>query len=113
MRDLEVDVRWDDGVCVIAPHGEARLETIAHFDRVAEEVLERGVTKVVLDMRGLSFMDSASIGSLLRLGNQMTEAGGKLVLFGLQRMIARLIERLGLHQLPVVDDEAAALAALD
>ena len=112
MRELEVSIRWDDGHCVIALAGEARLETVSSFDAVAVEVAERGVKNVLLDLRKLAFMDSASMGSLLRLHNNLDVAGGKLVLFGLQRMVARLVERLGLQQVRVAEDEAAALAEL-
>ena len=112
MRDLQVDIRWDDGHCVIALEGEARLETVSSFDSIAVEVAERGVTNVLLDMHKLAFMDSASMGSLLRLHNNLDVAEGTLVLFGLQRMVARLVERLGLQQLKVVEDEAAALREL-
>ncbi|MDJ0522752.1 MAG: STAS domain-containing protein [Planctomycetota bacterium] len=110
MADLDLDIRWDNGLCVIALKGEARLETVSAFDAVAVEVAERGVSNVILDMQRLSFIDSASMGSMLRLHNNLEVAGGKLVLFGLQRMIERLIERLGLQQLHIVEDEAAAIA---
>lgn len=112
MEDLDVEVRWDNEHCVIALQGEARLETISAFDAVGVEVAKRGVHNAILDMRGLSFMDSASMGSLLRFHSNIEVGGGKLVLFGLQRMIARLIENLGLRQLCIVEDEAAALAEL-
>jgi anti-anti-sigma factor len=110
MSDLDVAVRWENEHCVIALKGEARLETISAFDAVGVQVAERGVHNAILDLSALSFMDSASMGSLLRFNNNLAVGGGKLVLFGLQRMIARLIESLGLSQLCVVKDEAAALA---
>ena len=112
MSDLDVQVRWDHEHCVIALNGEARLETISAFDAVGVQAAERGVHNAIIDMSALSFMDSASMGSLLRFNNNLEVGGGKLVLFGLQRMIARLIEGLGLKQLHVVRDEAAALAEL-
>ncbi len=112
MSGLDVKTRWDNSHCVIALKGEARLETISAFDTIGIQVAERGVRNVILDMSGLAFMDSASMGSLLRFHNNLEVAGGKLVLFGLQRMIARLIDRLGLEQLVIVADEDAALAEL-
>ncbi len=112
MRDLEVSIRWDNSHCVIALKGEARLETVSSFDAIAVQVAERGVKQVILDMSHLAFMDSASMGSLLRLHNNLDVAGGMLVMFDLTRMVARLIERLGLQQLNVVDTEDEALARL-
>ena len=108
MSGLQVDTTWADDHCAIALVGEARLETIEMFDELEREIESRGLLAVLVDLGGVQFMDSASTGSLLRLHARMEERGGKLVMHSLPRMIQRLFERLGLRQLHLAPDAAAA-----
>jgi anti-anti-sigma factor len=114
MTGLEVSTRWDDDACIVTLQGEARLETVQRLDEAASEVLDRGAQHVLLDMTQLAFMDSASTGALLRLRSQMGERGGSLVLFGLQRVIRRLLEHSGLQdRFTCAADETEARAKLE
>ena len=114
MSDLRVSAEFDEGVCRVKATGEARLETAAEFDRVRHEIAERGATRVLVDLTGLEFMDSASTGMLIALKNQLAaEEGGALVLHGLRRPVARLFERTGLtEEFECVETEAEAEAHL-
>lgn len=108
MSGLLIATTWEDDLCHIALGGEARLETIQPFEAVANEINERGVSAVMIDMAGLQFMDSASTGALIRLRGDIGKADGSLVLYSVPRLIRRLLEHLGLKQFTVVEDEAAA-----
>ena len=111
MTGLEVSTRWDEGTCILALVGEARLETVQRLDDATSEALDRGAQHVLLDMTHLAFMDSASTGALLRLRSQIGERDGALVLYGLQRVIQRLLEHSGLHErFTCAADEAEARA---
>lgn len=109
MIGLEVDARWDGSLAILALRGEARLETVSRFETRVQEALERGAGDLLLDLGRLSFMDSASAGSLLRAQADLEARGGKLVLFGMQRVIQRLVERAGLGDrfLTAADEDAA------
>jgi len=116
MSDLGVTTIFDGKRCTITVAGEARLETARAFEDAGREIEERAatdvaVTQVLVDMRGLAFMDSASAGMLLRLQLQLRERGGVLVLFGLRRLVSRLLDRTGLDaQFQCAETEAEALA---
>lgn len=113
MSDLGVTTNFNGALCTIRVSGEARLETARAFETAAAEIAERDATQVIVDMRALDFMDSASAGMLLRLQAQLREREGVLVLFGLRRMVSRLLERTGLEsQFQCVETEAEALALL-
>jgi len=113
MRDFRVKAEWLEGMCVVRLDGEARLENADAFDAMANEIAERGVNGVAVDLNGLDFMDSASAGMLLRLKSQLDKRGGKLVLFDPRRMVARLMERTGLdEQFNCVATREDALALL-
>lgn len=111
MSDLGIQTVFEGKRCTITVAGEARLETARAFEDAAHEIAERGATQVLVDMRGLAFMDSASAGMLLRLQMQLRERDGVLVLFGLRRLVSRLLDRTGLDaQFQCVETEAEALA---
>lgn len=111
--DFRVTADWQDGICVVRLDGEARLENADAFDTMAQEIAERGVDRVAVNMNGLAFMDSASAGMLLRLKSQLDGRDGRLVLFDLRRMVARLMDRTGLdEQFHCVDTREEALAYL-
>ena len=108
MRNLEVNAAWEAELAVVEMKGEARLENVRALDRLAQDILRRDVKDVLLDLSMLSFMDSASTGSLLRMHRTQEAVGGKLVLFGMRRFIERLFDRLGVEELHVAVDEAGA-----
>ncbi|MDA1195825.1 MAG: STAS domain-containing protein [Planctomycetota bacterium] len=107
---LAIDTVWEDGLCRMALSGEARLETISGFDRVAREAEARGANAVLVDLAALDFMDSASTGSVLRLHLAMEEHGGRLVLHSPPPLIRKLFDRLGLRHLRVAEDLSSARA---
>ena len=113
MSGFRVTAEWQGDVCIVRLDGEARLENADAFDAMAQEIADRGATGVAVDMQGLAFMDSASAGMLLRLKSQLDKREGKLVLFDLRHMVARLMERTGLdeqfHCVPTRDDALALL----
>jgi len=112
MRGLHVTTTWEDGLCLLVLEGEARLETVRGLGDATDEIEGRGVKRVIVDMTRLAFMDSAATGTLLRLHARLEAEGGKAVLFGLQRVIQRVFDGLGLTELHIAEDEAEARGQL-
>jgi anti-sigma B factor antagonist len=48
----------------VAPRGELDLATVEKFRRGLGEVIEAGSTKIVIDLRGVDFLDSAGLHAL-------------------------------------------------
>ncbi len=113
MTGLEVSTRRDGSLCILELRGEARLETVSRLDDEASGALDHGAQDFIVDMTHLQFMDSASTGSLIRLGSRVEDRGGSLVLCGLRRVIQRLLERAGLQErFQTAADEEGARALL-
>ena len=114
MSGLDVTMAWEpDGLCRIGLRGEARLDTLPRLDEVATELERRDAKRILADLTFLTFMDSASTGSLLRMHQRTCERGGSLVLYGLPRLITRLFESLGFDETFCIEpDEDAARSRL-
>ncbi|MEZ5228462.1 MAG: STAS domain-containing protein [Acidimicrobiales bacterium] len=69
---MDVSARTEDGVTVAVLQGEFDAH---HSDGVLEELakVEPGPGGLVLDMSGVSFLDSAGISALIRLREQNPE----------------------------------------
>ena len=64
----------------IAPVGRLDRDTVPILDAVLADVHGRGFARIVLDLRGLSFIDSSGIGLLLRWAAASARNGRELVL---------------------------------
>lgn len=109
MSGLSTTSRVDGNLGLVVLAGELRVESIPRLDAAVEEVKQGGALHLLLDLSGLVFMDSASAGTLIRIRHEQMEQGARLILFGLQRMVARLIDAAGLgDQFEVAADEEGA-----
>ncbi len=57
------------------------------LERQVDEMIAAGETRVICDMAGVTHMDSAAIGSMVRCLTKLKEAGGGLRIAGAQSMI--------------------------
>lgn len=108
-RDFEVAVRTEAGATVVAVSGE--------LDVASAQVLERelakleAVTAVVVDLRGLTFIDSTGLGVLVR-AHQLAQQQGRR--FGLVRgngQVNRLLSLTGLDEELLVGESVEQLLA--
>jgi anti-anti-sigma factor len=68
-----------------------------------------GLERLVVDLRGLAFLDSMSIELLLRLHGELAQAGAELILARGPRPVNRLFEVMELDKVLVLVDEPPAL----
>jgi anti-sigma B factor antagonist len=84
---------------------------LADSDGVAKEVcdlLDRGFAEVVLDLRGLTFIDSSGIHALLACTRHARERRSRLTVVLGAGPIARAIELCGVRELLDIAPESAA-----
>ncbi|MEV4557873.1 STAS domain-containing protein [Kitasatospora sp. NPDC049285] len=82
---------------VVRACGEIDLDTAPGLHReLARALTER--REVVLDLSGVTFMDCAGLGALVRARNQAERCGARLVLRGAGGCVVRLLRLTGLHR---------------
>ncbi|RMH08595.1 MAG: anti-sigma factor antagonist [Nitrospirae bacterium] len=109
-KAMEVIVRTPPGATVIDLHG--RLDYMARWDlkAVLQQCCMTEREHVILNLRGLSFIDSAGLGFLVLTYLQFTGLHRRMSWVQPQKQVHALIERLGLPaMIPVFATEQEAL----
>ena len=78
-----------------------------------EDLLRENKLKVVLDLTGLTYIDSAGVGIVMKCFGKMKKAGGTLRVAGASGMVERSLKLTNLHQIiqffPTVEAATEAL----
>lgn len=76
--------------------------------------VEEKAPAVLVDMGGVTYIDSSGLAVLIEYLKESGGFGGKFVLFGLRKEVRDVFELVRLDRLfTIVGDEEAALAAVD
>jgi anti-anti-sigma factor len=97
---------------VIVRVGEARLmyPSLADFSRAVSSLITDGVRKLVIDLTPVSYIDSATIGCLMDLHRQASDAGAALKLSGVQSRVRTMLTLTGCDKfLEIHADEPTAV----
>ncbi|MEV0629338.1 STAS domain-containing protein [Nonomuraea wenchangensis] len=92
---LKVRVEERDGHAVVRLDGELDLLTRPRLSAACDDLLSRGVRRIVIDATDLSFSDCAGLSALLGVRREAWRRGGSLVLTGVHGMPARLLAITG------------------
>ena len=84
--------------------GECDLNTGRQLRDVLTSEVSRGVLRLILDLSGLTFMDSTGMQVLLSILTVLTVRGRTLALVSPQPVVARILELTGADQvIPIFD----------
>ncbi|UNC92523.1 STAS domain-containing protein [Candidatus Contubernalis alkaliaceticus] len=111
---MKIELRASGEVLITSLQGELDHHTAQIFkDMVKEELHKRKVKYLVVDMSGLTFMDSSGIGALLGRLNQLKNKGGKVVVFGMQSQVKKVFYAGGMDKvIPCYEREEEAIVNL-
>jgi anti-sigma B factor antagonist len=99
LLDVRVSVsRFGDDSYVVAVGGELDMHTITPFREKLTEVLDCGGRNVLVDLTGVSFLESTTLALLVDIARQLRSAGGQLVLVADDRRVVRPLQLTGLDR---------------
>ena len=85
--------------------GEIDLSTVEDVESGLRSAIDGGSGAIVLDLREVSFLDSSGLRLMLRLHQDLGEAGRRLILVQGPRRVARVFELAGAEdQFEIVAD---------
>lgn len=102
--EFRIDVDRAPGRVQVRPVGELDLATVPSLEQELARVRASGVPSVVLDLRGLTFMDSTGLSLTLRWSLESSRDGFDFSLVRGEGAIRRLFELTGMdRRLPFRD----------
>ncbi|VBB07989.1 spore ii aa: anti-sigma f factor antagonist [Lucifera butyrica] len=85
------------GVLIVNIAGELDMHVADEFRKVVDDALEKtGVTNMLLNLEGVSFIDSSGLGVILGRYKKLNLLGGKMGAVQLQPQVERIFELSGL-----------------
>lgn len=93
---------------VLMLSGEADITTLAQLEDALGAQLAAGAGILTVDLSGLGFADSATIGALVRAARTLSSRGGRLELANPQPALARMLALLGVDKVVPIRDDAPA-----
>jgi anti-anti-sigma factor len=112
-ESFAVEVQQRDAVAIVQPRGELDLVTVETLRAALDAI--KSTERLVLDLRGLSFIDSTGVQLLVALHQRAQRDGFQLTLMAPAAPVDRAIQLCGLDQtLPfvaVVDAEPGESAS--
>jgi anti-sigma B factor antagonist len=90
---LDVETRpADNGVTVLAPTGRLDVAGAPALKEAIVEAVRNGPPKVVIDMGGVSFVDSTGLGSVIAALKQIRNSQGELRLAAPNQQVRVVLE---------------------
>ncbi|MBV9081736.1 MAG: STAS domain-containing protein [Acidobacteriaceae bacterium] len=110
---LTTKVRRVGNVAVVDLHGKITLgENTGILRDELRSLLSQGTKEIVLNMAGVTYVDSAGLGELVGAYTTAANQGGSVKLLNLQGKLRDLMQITKLHTIfPSFDNEQAAIAS--
>ena len=109
---MEIQTQLHRQSLVVRMHGELDHHNAVKVRQAVDTFLTRGVVRnLVLNLYGLSFMDSSGVGVILGRYRLIRKKGGRMALCRVPEAVRRVLHISGVPQvIPVEKSEAQALA---
>lgn len=109
---MSISIRKAGSITILDVTGPLKLgESEQDFRQQFQSLVEQGAQRIVVNLAGVSYIDSSGIGSLVRAVTQAKKAGGRCSFFSPTKPVSQLIHMVRLDSvLDIADDEASALA---
>ncbi|RST17557.1 anti-sigma factor antagonist [Streptomyces sp. WAC05374] len=98
------------GVAVVRVSGELDYDGVTVLENAVRSVRALGGHRLLLDLSGLTFMDSSGVNALLKARQETHVTGGWMRIAGPQPPVLKVIELVGLDQaIPLYSSVGEAL----
>jgi anti-sigma B factor antagonist len=102
-----------DPTNVLPLEGEIDLHVSARVEQAIASLIKNRPPQVVVDLSGVTFIDSSGLAVLIRAMQDVQKYGGKLSLCGINDDVRTILEMARLDQVFVIDQRDDELLAAD
>ena len=89
---MDIEVSRSSEVTVVIPTGDLDMAVADTVKRTLTDLIERGQSKLVMDLGGVGYIDSSGMGALVAAMKQARAAGGDVRLCALQDDVRAILE---------------------
>jgi anti-anti-sigma factor len=100
-------------VNVLPLEGEIDLHVSPRIERSLASIIQKRPAKIVVDLSGVTFIDSSGLAVLINARQNVQEYGGKLTLSGVNDQVRPIFEMARLDQFFLIDPRDDELLAAD
>lgn len=90
--NMQIRTRSDGGDQIAVLSGEINLTSQPRMRSTLLSVIEQRPKRLIVDLAGVSYMDSSAVGTLVELKRHVEQAGGTLILAGMQPRVRTIFE---------------------
>ena len=102
-----------DDVTVLSLVGEIDLYGALELKKQINEIVDEEIKKIMINLSELDHLGSPGLGGILYAQNKMTEAGGRMVLTGINENIGKILKISKVTSVLIIcKDEKEALNTL-
>lgn len=94
--ELRCETVRNGHVAWVQPFGELDLDTVHRVDAALEELHGEGCPEIVLDLRGLTFMDSTGLRLVIRWDGAARQEGFRFAVVPGQEVVQRVFRLTGM-----------------
>lgn len=107
--DLGLSARIEGDNTVVVVSGELDVFTAPKLDELLAESMESGAVNLIVDLTGVTFLDSTGLGSMVKGLKSAREKGGSLRVVAADDRIAKVFRITGLDQTMALSDSLSDL----
>lgn len=104
---LAISERRDGAIPIVAVEGEIDIAVAPQLRSHLEDLLDRGDSSIVVDLTGVSFLDSTALGVLISTLKRCHASEGELCLVATDAQVLRVFEITGLTDVFSIVSSAA------
>lgn len=90
-------LKGDDNTSLAEMSGAIDGNTVPNFQKTLDDIQQKGVQRLVLDMSKIKYVNSTGLGSLVKYADSFKNSGGGLALIKVPAKVKIVIEMLGLN----------------
>ena len=102
----------DSGILVLTLSGTMTMgDQLQKFEGTVKDLAKNQQSRIVVDMSGISYIDSTAIGALVSCHSVLKNSRGQMRLAALQERVAKIVQLCGVDRILHIDPNQDAAVA--